>query len=328
MSEIKIQKWVGGAEFHLTQVPQPSVVEGERLVEMHVAAVCGSDRHTVLGRRSGACPSILGHEGVGVIVEGPGRGKRVVFSVTSVCGECDFCTRGLSAKCVNVLKVGHESFEESWPLSGTYASHIVLPTGVSVVEVPASIPDGAAAIAGCSVATVMATLEAAGTLDGKTVFINGLGMLGLVAVAAAFDRGAASVEVFDPSAERMNQAIALGAHAKNAEQKVDIALEYSGAAAGVTSVIRSLDIGGTAVLAGSVAPAGNIDIDPEWMVRGWRTVTGVHNYEPHHLQEAVDFLEKATLPWDELLSGPISLEELGTEFAHPHDGLRTLVTMN
>lgn len=328
MTDINIQKWVGGSDFEYATVEAPQLKEGERLVEMRVAAVCGSDRHTVSGRRSGACPSVLGHEGVGTIVAGPGVDKRVVFSVTSICGECTNCKRGLTAKCEHVLKVGHESYDGEWALSGTYASHIVLPAGVAVVEVPESVSDDAASIAGCSVATVMATLEAAGDIAGRDVFVNGLGMLGLVAVAAAISRGARAVYAFDPSEERMAQALALGAQPMGKGQEVEVALEFSGVAAGVRSAIASLGIGGTAVLAGSVAPAGDIEVDPEWMVRGWRTITGVHNYEPRHLQDAVDFLASVALPWDELLSGPISLEELPQEFAQPHSGLRTLVKIN
>ncbi|ANE04537.1 alcohol dehydrogenase catalytic domain-containing protein [Corynebacterium crudilactis] len=328
MTSINIQKWAGGSEFEFTTISTPELNEGDRLVEMHIAAVCGSDRHTVSGRRAGACPSVLGHEGVGTIVAGPGVDKRIVFSVTSTCGQCVNCQRGLTAKCEQVLKVGHESYDSAWALSGTYASHIVLPAGVTVVEVPEEVSDEAASIAGCSVATVMATLEAAGEITGRDVFVNGLGMLGLVAVAAALARGARTVFTFDPSEERMAQALALGAQPLKKGREVEISLEFSGVSAGVRSAISTLGIGGTAVLAGSVAPAGDIGIDPEWLVRGWRTITGVHNYEPRHLQEAVDFLAAVSLPWEELLSGPISLEDLPQEFAQPHPGLRTLVKIN
>lgn len=325
MSRIKAQVWTGGNTFETVEVATPELMAGQRLVEMHMAAVCGSDRHTVTGRRGGACPSILGHEGVGKIVAGPGAGERVVFSVTSICGTCDHCRRGLSAKCTQVTKVGHESYEGQWPLSGTYASHILLPAGVTVVPVPAQVPDEVAAIAGCSVATVMATLDAAGDIAGRKILVNGLGMLGLSAVAAALKRGAAEVHAFDPAPERAALAEQLGAHIWNGDTEMDIALEYSGVTAGVRSCVESLGIGGTAVLAGSVAPGGDIDINPEWLVRGWRSVTGVHNYEPRHLQQAVDFLTEAELPWDEILSGPISLDQLAEEFTHPHEGLRTLV---
>ncbi|RAF03859.1 dehydrogenase, partial [Burkholderia multivorans] len=144
------------------------------LVRLTTATVCGSDRHTVAGHRPAPSPSVLGHEGVGVIAATTADhavGQRVVFAVTAVCGDCLHCRRGLSAKCVSVAKVGHESTETGWALSGTYASHIVLPAGVAITTVPDTVPDAVAATAGCAVATVMAMCEAAGDLGSRRVFV-------------------------------------------------------------------------------------------------------------------------------------------------------------
>ncbi len=329
------QVWTGGSEFELRTFDRPQLAPGESLIRLTAATVCGSDRHTVSGRRPGACPSVLGHEGVGIVEETRGDvpvGTRVVFSVTSVCGECRNCRRGLSAKCTSVRKVGHESAESEWALSGTYATHIHLPAGVAVVPVPDSLPDGVAATAGCAVATVMAMCEAAGDLQGHRVFVNGIGMLGLIAVGAALARGAAEVIAADPHADRRDLADRAGAtetiEPGTELSDIDVALELSGAEAGVRSCIGSLGIGGTAVLAGSVTPGPTVSIDPEQMVRGWRTITGVHNFEPHHLAEAVEFLaaDGAALPWEDILGGPIPLTDLTQEFAHPTRGLRTIVT--
>lgn len=162
--------WHGGSDFRMQEVPIPVLQEGETLVES-TATICGSDRHTVLGRRSAPCPSILGHERVGVVraTRNPGLrvGKRVVFSVTAPCMECDRCRKGMTAKCRNLKKTGHEAFDSDWPLSGTYASHIALRNYQPVVLVPDSVPDVAASIATCAGATVMACMEQAGALAGS-----------------------------------------------------------------------------------------------------------------------------------------------------------------
>lgn len=328
--------WVGGDRFKTQSFDLPDLADGESLIRLTTATVCGSDRHTVLGRRPGACPSVLGHEGVGVVEKsraGLPLGQRVVFSVTSVCGECEKCQRGLSAKCTSVAKVGHESTDSGWALSGTYASHIHLPKGVAVASVPDAVPDAVAATAGCAVATIMAMLEAAGDLQNRRVFVNGLGMLGLTAVAAARSRGAAEVLAFDPTPQRQDVALFAGAstiveHEMPAD--VDVALELSGTTSGVEACLASLGIGGTAVLAGSVSPGPNVEVNPEQLVRGWRTITGVHNFEPHHLQQAVDFLaaDGAGMPWDQILGGPIGLADLPQEYAEPSRGLRTVVDID
>jgi putative phosphonate catabolism associated alcohol dehydrogenase len=329
------QVWQGGTDFQLREIPLPALGEGEALVQLTAATICGSDRHTVSGRRSGACPSILGHEGVGIVVDSrrPGLepGMRVVFSVTSSCGRCGNCRRGLTAKCDTVLKAGHESFEEDWPLSGTYASHIHLLAGQAVEEVPEHVSDALASTAGCAAATVMAVLDSAGDLAGRRVLVNGIGMLGVIAVAAARSRGAMHVIACDPNP--VNRGLVDGLAdvtvAPGTDHTVDVALELSGATAGVKACLSALDIGGTAVLAGTVAPGPDVAVDPEWLVRGWRTVTGVHNFEPRHLTQAVDFLAAHghTLPTERIFGGPVPLEQLPGQFVRPDGTLRTVVEL-
>lgn len=304
--------WTGDA-LTVRAVPLPAPGPGETLVRVDLATVCGSDRHTVGGRRSAACPSVLGHEAVGhVLAAGPGAplppGARAVWSVTASCGECSRCRAGFTAKCVRVRKVGHEAFDGDWPLSGTYAEHVLLPAGVTLVEVPATVPDAVAAPAACATATVMAALEAAGSLAGRRVLVLGAGMLGLTAAAACADRGA-EVRVADPDPARLRLAAAFGAAADPGDGTIDVALDFSGSAPAISAALARLDLGGTLVLAGSVTPGPTIAVDPEAVVRGWLTLTGVHNYEPRHLRAAVDFLA-ATIgryPWPDVVGAPVPL---------------------
>ena len=67
------------------------------------------------------------------------------------------------------------------------------------------------------------------------------------------------------------------------------------------------------MLAGSVATSPTYALDPEWLVRGWRTITGVHNYEPRHLERAVEFLADSQIDWDTVVSEPIALENVPAE---------------
>ncbi len=64
------------------------------------------------------------------------------------------------------------------------------------------------------------------------------------------------------------------------------------------------------MLAGSVATSPTYALDPEWLVHGWRTITGVHNYEPRHLEQAVEFLADCKIDWDTVVSAPIALEDV------------------
>lgn len=337
--------WTGNEHFELVAFPLPHLADGETLVRLTTATICGSDRHTVSGRRSQPCPSVLGHEGVGIVqaTNNPSLavGQRVTFSVTAPCMGCDRCLAGRTAKCRRVMKTGHEPFDGSWPLSGTYATHILLRANQPVAVVPPALGDVPASIASCAGATVMAALDTAcptmDSLKKKRVLVVGLGMLGLIAVEAAVRAGAA-VTATDPNSLRGRYAAQLGARtsgssdfdpASDIAENFDVALEFSGSPHGVITCLKSLDISGVAVLAGSVADSPSIDLDPEWIVRGWRTVTGVHNYEPHHLEQAVDLLAGSRIDWQSVTDGPITLSQVPEAFHRSAgEGMRTVVDLS
>ncbi|MFC9981609.1 zinc-binding dehydrogenase [Gordonia sp. NPDC127522] len=304
-----------GDRIDIVEMPFPAVGRGELLVRVRLATVCGSDLHTVTGRRESPCPSVLGHEAVGEVVDaGAGAtarvGDRVVWSVTVSCGECDRCRRGVTAKCRRVRKVGHEPFDGDWPLSGGYATHILLPAGTTSVGVPDTLDDVVAAPAACATATVMAVAERAGEVSGRRVLVGGAGMLGTTAAAVCADRGA-DVLIADRDRARVEQAIGFGARPDDGEN-VDVVVDFTGSSDFIRRGLTRLDVAGTLVLAGSVAPGPLLDIDPEQVVRRWWTITGVHNYEPRHLQQAIDFLARTVdrHRWSELVTIPLPLDQI------------------
>lgn len=355
-TEARALLWTGRQEFELIRTPLPELEAGQVLVRVHAAAICGSDRHTVEGRRPAPCPSVLGHEGVGEVVAlGPPGGAddacaraldgapvqigdRLVWSVISACGDCDRCRGGHTAKCRHLRKAGHEPFDGSWPLSGSYASHVLLPAGHHVARVPEDVADGPAAVAACAGATVMAALDAvpAAALAGARVLISGVGMLGLLAITAAREAGAADIHAIDPAAARRDLALQAGADSTSSPEDgpthvsgaADVAFEFSGVPAGVETALGALDVGGAAVLAGSVFPGPPVALDPEWVVRGRRHVVGVHNYEPQHLAQAVELLASPRglgLDWESILSPPVELDEGPAAFQLAPTHLRTLL---
>ena len=303
---------------------------GWALAEIDLATICGSDLHTVGGRRNAPSPGILGHEQVGRIVavnsaDAPTYrdgnpvcvGDRVVWSVTASCGRCRHCLRGLEQKCSRLHKYGHERLSEDWPLNGGFATHCVLCRGTTIVEVPQAIPDRVAAPASCATATVAAIIDAVscGGLDHRRVLVTGAGMLGVTAAAMAKVNGA-EVVVSDPDPTRRALAERFGADqtedGTGALRGFDVAIELSGNPAAVEMCLASLDVGGQAVLAGSVATSRAVAVDPEHLVRNLITVTGVHNYRPPHLEAAVHFLARHhhRYPFAELVAGGYGLDQI------------------
>jgi putative phosphonate catabolism associated alcohol dehydrogenase len=301
---------------------------GELLVRVALATICGSDVHTVDGKRPAPAPSVLGHEQVGTVVAaGPGApaspGDRIIWSVTASCGSCARCAGGFPQKCLRLRKYGHEKLDPQRPLTGGYATHCLLLPGTAVAVVPSSVPDAVAAPAACATATVAAVVAAAGPIrPGTRALVAGAGMLGLTATAMLASRGA-HVMVVDPYPQRAERARLFGAaDVGSAFTEVDVALELSGAHSAVTAALDALTVGGTLVLAGSVFPGPPVALDPERIVRGWHTVTGVHNYRPADLEAAVGFLagRGARYPFESLVEGAYPLDDLEAAFAAARTG--------
>ncbi|HJZ58750.1 MAG TPA: alcohol dehydrogenase catalytic domain-containing protein, partial [Gemmataceae bacterium] len=274
-----------GKPFRFEAFPRPSLRAGEALVRVSACTICGSDLHTVAGRRSGPTPCVLGHEPVGVVEEVAGElrdtagepvraGDRVTWAVAASCGQCFFCTRGLPQKCQTLRKYGHEAISPNFGPLGGLTTHCHLIPGTAVVKVPAGVPDAVAAPAGCATATVAAVLAAASPdrqIGGSSVVVFGLGMLGLTACAMAACGGASSVVACDVDDTRLPLAARFGAtHAVKlpagraellertksltAGRGADLALELSGSPAAAELSIEVLRVGGTAVWVGAVSP--------------------------------------------------------------------------
>ena len=140
-----------GVPFEVCEVPVIATPE-DTLVRVSLATICGSDLHTVSGRRDAPTPCVLGHEAVGTIAaptrhrsatgEPLREGDRVTWSLMASCGTCDYCTdRNLPQKCGTLFKYGHARSEGSTTLSGGFATHILLRQGTAIYRIPDGITD-------------------------------------------------------------------------------------------------------------------------------------------------------------------------------------------
>lgn len=333
--------WLGpGHEHEAIAVPGVRLAEGEVLVEIELATVCGSDVHTVTGRRKAPTPLVLGHEYVGRVVallddvravDGArlGLGDRVVWSIMASCRACDRCARGLPQKCRELRKYGHERLGAHWELSGGFATHAHLRAGTAIVRVSEALPAAVLAPASCATATAWAAVDRAGDIvdvDRAVLLVTGAGLIGLTATAIA-SQGGARVIVADPDAGRRALAREFGARAvidpaapgalaaalrRLRAKEVGIAIEASGAAAAVSYAIDGIGVGGVVMLVGSVSPSDAYRLDPERVVRNLTTIRGVHNYEPRDLAGAVAFLHEsaARYPFAQLVGAPYPLADV------------------
>jgi putative phosphonate catabolism associated alcohol dehydrogenase len=325
-----------GSPFRIETVPLVPPGPGELLVRLSLATICGSDLHTVEGRRSGPTPCVLGHEGVGTIVEvGTGRsglepGQRVTWTLADSCGRCRPCFDwALPQKCERLFKYGHAPADAISELNGCFASHILLRPGTTVVPLPDSVSDAAAVPANCALATLFAATEAVPD-GGDTALVQGAGMLGLYGCSILRSRGWRRVLVSDPDSSRRARASDFGGVPASPDDLavmpasgVDAVLEVAGHAEVVAEGIRLLRPGGHYSWIGMVHPDTALGITGESVVRKCLTVHGTHNYGPGHLRQAVEYLAShaGSVPWESLVSAPFPLSRLDEAFACALSGI-------
>ena len=147
-------------------------------------------------------------------------------------------------------------------------------------------------------------------------------MLGLSVVSQAMACGASSVTVVESRPDRLELARAVAPTANTVPwpgdpaalerlfggvmltDGADLVIEAGGAAELVQAAVRLVATGGTCVLAGTVAPVGDVAFDPERLVRRQATIHGVHNYLPEDLAAAVVHLASPAGAALAALAGP------------------------
>ena len=279
----------------IREVPQPRPGMGEVLIRVRSVGICGSDMHLYERGRIGAvmlqAPHIPGHEmsgeiaGVGDGVTGLAVGQRVVLEPGLACGHCRTCRSGRYNLCGAVKFLGVP------PNHGCLAEYVVAPA-----QWVYPLPDVLSFAAGATVEPLVVGLQtvAQGRVGPEsTVAIFGGGMIGLVALEAAFARGAEHIWVVDVMERRLGLAKELGATVVNARHEdvvqelrrqtgggPDVVIEATGAPAAIAAAFKSAARGATFVAVGFTEEP-TIPLDYTSIVRSGVRVETVFRYANH-----------------------------------------------
>jgi S-(hydroxymethyl)glutathione dehydrogenase/alcohol dehydrogenase len=172
----------------------------EVMVEIKATGICHTDAYTLDGLDSeGLFPSILGHEGAGVVVEiGPGVtsvavGDHVIPLYTPECRQCKSCLSRKTNLCTAIRATQGKGLMpdqtsrfsyKGQPIfhymgCSTFANHTVLPE-IAVAKIRKDAPFDKACYIGCGVTTgVGAVVNTAGVEPGANAIVFGLGGIGL-----------------------------------------------------------------------------------------------------------------------------------------------------
>ena len=252
----------GARDLRIEHKPLPDLGPNDLLVEMRSGGICGSDMHYFADGRNGTTvlrqPTILGHEGAGVVTAaGPDAkvapGTAVVIEPALPCRECATCLSGRYNLCPTGTCFG------SPPSDGLFARHVVVPEA-AIHVLPDSIPPGiGAAIEPLAVAVW--AVERAQVRKGHRVLITGAGPIGLLVAQVAAARGTAEIVVTDVNDDRLAVAGRFGATRtiNTATTPLDLTgmdrlIECSGSTRALADGIQTLAPGTRATVVGQAKP--------------------------------------------------------------------------
>lgn len=312
------------APIELREFPRPDLPKGGALLRTLRSEVCGTDVHLWHGRLSGVpYPIIPGHVSAGVIeaARGPLIGidgapieegdRAVFFDVHRTCGRCRACTvHRTPTRCASRRVYGiTDSADEG--LFGGWAQGIYLEPGVAIARLPEAVSLDDYIGGGCGLLTAVHITERAEIRLGDAVVVQGVGAVGLSAIALSRIAGAARIIAIGAPEERLALARQMGAdivldlaHTTSDERAdavldathqegADVVIEAAGAAAAISEGLDLARVGGRYVIAGHYTDVGPATVNAHHQInRKHLEIRGCWGSEARHFLRALSILER------------------------------------
>ncbi len=220
-----------GKKLEICELDLEGPKEGEVMVEIKASGVCHTDAFTLSGDDpEGIFPSILGHEGAGIVIEiGKGvtslkPGDHVIPLYTAECRECEYCLNPKTNLCQAVRSTQGQGLmpdkTSRFSINGktiyhymgcsTFSNFTILPE-ISLAKINKTAPFDKVCYIGCGVTTgIGAVVFQAKVETGSTVAVFGLGGIGLNVIQGAKMVGASRIIGIDINPKRMELAKKFG----------------------------------------------------------------------------------------------------------------------
>ncbi|HWE33082.1 MAG TPA: alcohol dehydrogenase catalytic domain-containing protein [Solirubrobacteraceae bacterium] len=353
---------------NVTEVDLDEPRAGEVLVRLEACGVCHTDMYTASGvDPSGYAPTVLGHEGSGIVervgdgVSSVAVGDRVVTLFSPQCRECIHCRSPKTNLCLAIREQQNLGFlpdgttrlsRDGEPIrhfmgTSTFAEYTVMPE-IALAKVSPEAPPDRAALFACGLSTGLgAAINTAKVEPGSTCVVFGAGMVGLGAVAGCRLQGAERIICVDVSEDRLALARGQGATdtwtgGPEVVQRVldetggfgaDYTFEATGLVAVMRQAVESARMGwGLCTVAGVAGKGQTLDIIPRYLITGRRvcgsSFGGVKGRD--QVPELVQRYLDGELDVDPFISHRISLDDVnhGFELMERQEGIRTVITFS
>jgi 2-desacetyl-2-hydroxyethyl bacteriochlorophyllide A dehydrogenase len=326
----------GGKEnIQVQQRPEPTPGDGEVVIRVRKAGICGTDMSIVAGLHPRARPAlVMGHEFVGTIDQvGPAVqrqlnvGDRVVVEPLITCGHCYACRAGFAYVCENLQLYGIDT-------DGAFAE-LVKVAADKVLPIPDALSDAQAALIE-PLAVAVHAVRLSALKVGDMACVLGGGPIGLLTALVAGQVGLRDLVLVERQAHRLEIARQYGLDVFDATQGdvvdevkrrtggrgVDTVFEAAGASETMLAAPRLCCIRGEIVQIAMPKVVREMDI----VAITFRELTlkGVRVYDAHDFERAIHLA--STWPHDltKMLSEPFALDDAQEAFAVARRGDRAL----
>ena len=354
-----------GAPLTVQELDLAEPKAGEVLVRLVACGVCHTDLYTASGADpSGYAPTVLGHEGAGVVERLGGGvtslepGDHVVTLFSPQCRECVHCLDPRTNLCLAIREQQGQGFlpdgttrlsREGEPVrhfmgTSTFAEATVMPE-IALAKVSPEAPLDRACLFACGLSTGLgAAMNTAKVEPGSTCVVFGAGMVGLGAVAGCRLQGAERIVCVDLSEERLELARGQGATETLAggPDTVERILELTGGfgadytfeATGHVGVMRqaveSARMGwGLATVCGVAGKGETLEVVPRFLITGRRVAGssfgGVKGRD--QVPQLVERWLAGEIDVEPFVSHKLTLDEVnrGFELMEAQDGIRSVI---
>jgi threonine dehydrogenase-like Zn-dependent dehydrogenase len=333
----------------IREFPRPDLPPGAALLRTARSEVCGTDVHLWHGRLAGVpYPIVPGHVSAGILecIRGPIEGldgselhegdRAVFFDVHRTCGRCRACTVHRTPTRCPARRVYGITDSATEGLFGGWAQYIYLEPGVGIARLPDTVGFEDYIGGGCGLLTGVHILERAAILPGDSVVVQGVGAVGLSAIALARLAGASLVVAVGDPATRLELARHMGAHetfalgATTAEERrtavrdrtygegVDVVIEAAGSPRAIEEGLTLARDGGRYVVAGHYTDAGPSTINAHQHInKKHLEIRGCWGSEASHFLRALQYLadHSSRIPWRTIGSRTYDLQSLDEALA-------------
>jgi S-(hydroxymethyl)glutathione dehydrogenase/alcohol dehydrogenase len=354
-----------GAPLQVQELELAEPEAGEVLVRLVACGVCHTDLYTASGADpSGYAPTVLGHEGAGVVERvGAGvtsvvPGDHVVTLFSPQCRECVHCLSPRTNLCLAIREQQGQGrlpdgttrlSRDGEPIrhfmgTSTFAEYSVIPE-IALANVSKDAPLDRACLFACGLSTGLgAAIKTAAVAPGSTCAVFGGGLVGLGAVAGCRLQGAERIIAVDLSEERLELAKGQGATetmlgGADAVERIleltggfgaDYTFEATGNVGVMRQAVESARMGwGLCTVAGVAGKGETLDIVPRYLITG-RRVAGSSFGGIKGRDEVPQLIERwlaGELDVEPFVSHSLTLDEVnrGFELMEAQDGIRSVI---